>query len=60
MTNAVRMHGSLVRTFDPIPDRHPRLIAWIAGYRAAGVPLRRLADLFDITTAELIEAGVAP
>jgi len=53
MTNAVR-------TFDPIPGRHPRLIAWIASYRAAGVPLRRLADLFDITTAELVEAGVAP
>ncbi|EDX81860.1 hypothetical protein BBAL3_3017 [Brevundimonas sp. BAL3] len=53
MTNAVR-------TFDPIPDRHPRLLIWIQHYRADGVPLRRLADLFDITTAELVEAGVAP
>lgn len=53
MTNAVR-------TLDPIPGRHPRLLAWINAYRAAGVPLRRLADLFEITIPELIEAGATP
>ncbi len=53
MTNAVR-------TFDPIPGRHPRLLAWINAYRADGVPLRRLADLFEISPAELIEAGAQP
>lgn len=53
MTNAVR-------TFDPIPGRHPRLLAWINAYRTDGIPLRRLADLFEITVAELIEAGARP
>ena len=57
MTNAVRTPPA---AFDPIPDRHHRLLAWIEHYRRAGVPLRLLADLFDIDRGTLIEAGVTP
>ncbi len=57
MTNAVRTPPT---AFDPIPDRHHRLLAWIEDYRRAGVPLRLLADLFDIDRGTLIEAGVTP
>lgn len=50
----------MTAAFDPIPDRHPRLIVWVRAYRAAGVPLRTLAELFNITLGELVEAGVEP
>lgn len=46
--------------FDPIPDRHPRLVAWARAFRAADWPLREIARLFDIERADLIEAGVEP
>ncbi|MCA0366774.1 MAG: hypothetical protein LCH57_01750 [Proteobacteria bacterium] len=46
--------------FDPIPDRHPRLVAWINFYRAAGVPIKVLAGYFNASVGELIEAGAEP
>lgn len=50
----------MLRAFDPIPDRHPRLVAWAAAMRRAGWPLREIAHLFSIDRGELIEAGVEP
>lgn len=44
---------------DPIPDRHPRLVAWAAAFRRAGYSLRRIADLFEIDPTTLIDAGVS-
>ncbi|WP_295205711.1 hypothetical protein [uncultured Brevundimonas sp.] len=46
--------------FDPIPDRHPRLVVWANAMRAADWTLREIAHLFGIERAELIEAGVQP
>lgn len=46
--------------FDPIPGRHPRLPVWAQGFRRAGWPLRRIAELFDVEPVQLIDAGVAP
>ena len=45
---------------DPIPDRHPRLLAWASAMRRAGWPLPLIAGLFDIDRGALIEAGVEP
>lgn len=45
---------------DPIPDRHPRLLAWARAFRRAGWPLRQIADLFEIDRKVLVEAGVNP
>lgn len=50
----------LMEAFDPIPDRHPRLVAWANAMRAADWTLREIAHLFGIERAELIEAGVQP
>ncbi|MFN7128242.1 MAG: hypothetical protein ACK4OJ_04180 [Brevundimonas sp.] len=47
-------------TFDPLPDRHPRFLAWINHYRGQGVPLKLLAHSFDTTVGDLVEAGVEP
>lgn len=44
--------------FDPIPGRDPRLVAWARAFRRAGWPLHHVAELFDLPTATLIEAGV--
>ncbi|MFN7110286.1 MAG: hypothetical protein ACK4M2_01520 [Brevundimonas sp.] len=45
---------------DPLPDRHPRFLAWIHHYRRHGVPLKFLAHVFDTTVGDLVEAGVEP
>ncbi len=44
---------------DPIPGRHPRLVAWARGFRRAGYSLGRVAQLFNIDVAELRDAGVS-
>lgn len=49
-----------MRAFDPIPDRHPRLVAWARAFRAAGYTLRDVAKLFNADRGELIDAGVEP
>lgn len=49
-----------MRGFDPIPDRHPRLLAWAVAFRAAGYTVREIAKLFDADRGALIEAGVEP
>ena len=48
----------MTHAFDPIPDRHQRLVAWAAAMRRAGWTLREIAHLFSIDRGELIEAGV--
>ena len=44
---------------DPIPGRHPRLVAWAAAFRRAGYRLARVGQLFNIDVAELRDAGVS-
>ena len=46
--------------FDPIPSRHPKLVIWARAFRRSGYSLRRVAELFDIDAAQLVEAGVEP
>lgn len=43
---------------DTIPGRHPRLTVWAAHFRRHGYSLARVAALFNIDAAELLEAGV--
>lgn len=45
--------------FDPIPGRHPRLLAWVRAFLAAGYSLGRTAQLFNIDAADLREAGLS-
>lgn len=54
------MSAHAVRTFDPIPGRHPRLVAWAVGFRRAGYPLREISRLFNVDLGDLVEAGVEP
>lgn len=49
------MHG-----LDPIPDRHPRFVVWCQQFRRAGYSVRAIANLFNATVGDLIEAGVEP
>lgn len=46
--------------FDPIPGRDPRLIRWCFQFRRAGYSIRAVANLFNVSVCELIEAGVEP
>lgn len=49
------MHG-----LDPIPGRDARLVGWCQAFRRAGYSIRAIADLFNITVCDLVEAGVQP
>ncbi|WP_438852462.1 hypothetical protein [Brevundimonas nasdae] len=49
-----------MQAFDPIPDRHPRLLAWAIAFRAAGYPAREVARLFQVELGSLVEAGMEP
>lgn len=46
--------------FDPIPDRHPRLLAWAVAFRSASYPAREISRLFQIDLGVLVEAGMEP
>lgn len=45
---------------DPIPGRDPRLIGWCQRFRLAGYSTRVIAQLFDVSHGDLIEAGIEP
>ncbi len=50
----------MTAAFDRIPGRHPRLLVWASAFRRAGYPLRRIADLFEIEPATLVDGGIEP
>ncbi|MET4683717.1 hypothetical protein [Brevundimonas faecalis] len=43
-----------------IEKRHPRLLTWCAHLRQAGLPIREIAQLFNASVGDLIEAGIEP
>lgn len=45
---------------DPIPGRDARLVGWCQQFRRAGYSARAIAQLFDVSLSDLIEAGIEP